>query len=273
MTAAVEALAARLGRAMGARRPAPLRVWCSWYSYYRDVTLDAMLENARLARERGLPFDVFQLDDGFQADLGDWTRPAEHFGGHARDLPGPLRELGFTPGLWLAPFLVGPGSQLFTEHRDWLVRGPDGAPLHDMTRLGEVRTVLRASGDWQRYQAERAMPHYGGVFDWHTLEGPFVLERGGTFHLLYSGGAWIGETYGVGHATAPHPLGPFQEPQPGAAVLRSGRGLIGPGHASVTQRGDQDHLVFHAWDAAHTMRQLHVAPLSWTSGRPVAVVP
>ncbi|WP_229829751.1 alpha-galactosidase [Deinococcus ficus] len=83
-----------------------------------------MLENARLARERGLPFDVFQLDDGFQADLGDWTRPAAHFGGHARDLPGPLRELGFTPGLWLAPFLVGPGSQLFAEHRDWLVRGP-----------------------------------------------------------------------------------------------------------------------------------------------------
>lgn len=126
VTAAVEALAARLGRAMGARQPAPLRVW---YSYYRDVTLDAMLENARLARERGLPFDVFQLDDGFQADLGDWTRPAEHFGGHARDLPGPLRELGFTPGLWLAPFLVGQGSQLFAEHRDWLVRGPDGAPL------------------------------------------------------------------------------------------------------------------------------------------------
>lgn len=197
---------------------------------------------------------------------------------------GPFRDLGLnlSPEEPFAidphPFRAASGEWFLYFARDDLSGERPGtvlaaAPLHDMTRLGEVRTVLRASGDWQRYQAERAMPHYGGVFDWHTLEGPFVLERGGTFHLLYSGGAWIGETYGVGHATAPHPLGPFQEPQPGAAVLRSGRGLIGPGHASITQRGDQDHLVFHAWDDAHTLRQLHVAPLSWTSGRPVAVVP
>ncbi|TNM70115.1 alpha-galactosidase [Deinococcus radiopugnans ATCC 19172] len=125
----LERRAAELGQNMHARTPAPQRVWCSWYSYYRDVTLDAMLENARLAREHGLPFDVFQLDDGFQADLGDWFTASDHFGGHARDLPAELNELGFTAGLWLAPFLASPTSQLFRDHPDWMLRGKDDLPL------------------------------------------------------------------------------------------------------------------------------------------------
>ncbi|AZI44526.1 alpha-galactosidase (plasmid) [Deinococcus psychrotolerans] len=125
----VERLSAQLGQSMHARTPAPLRVWCSWYSYYRSVTLDNMLDNARLAKQHGLPFDVFQLDDGFQADLGDWTEPSEQFGGHAKDLPAELRKLGFRAGLWLAPFLVGPNSKLFAAHPDWLLKNRSGTPL------------------------------------------------------------------------------------------------------------------------------------------------
>ncbi len=127
--ATLEQLSAQLGRNMSARTPPPLRVWCSWYSYYRAVTLPNMLENARLSHEKALPFDVFQLDDGFQADLGDWTLPAAHFGGHAADLPGGLAELGFAAGIWLAPFLAGPDSELFRAHPDWMLRGQDGQPL------------------------------------------------------------------------------------------------------------------------------------------------
>ena len=190
---------------------------------------------------------------------------------------GPFRDLGLnlTPDEPFAidphPFRASSGEWFLYFARDDLGGERPGtvlcvAPLHGMTRLGEVRTVLRASGDWQRYQSGRAM--YGGVHDWHTLEGAFVLERGGQFHLLYSGGAWTGEGYGVGHAVADHPLGPFHEPQQAATVLRSDAGLTGPGHASVTQRGDEDILVFHAWNPEHTKRQLHAAPLDWSGGVP-----
>jgi len=129
VTATLETLSAELGRRMHARTPEALRVWCSWYSYYRDVTLHDMTENARLAHAQALPFDVFQLDDGFQADLGDWEIAAPDFGGHARDLPAALSGYGYRAGIWLAPFLAGPGSELFRQHPDWMLKGDDGQPL------------------------------------------------------------------------------------------------------------------------------------------------
>lgn len=138
--------------------------------------------------------------------------------------------------------------------------------LEAMTRLdGPAVPVLAASGDWQLYQRQR--PMYGRVFDWHTLEGAFVVRRQGQYHLFYSGGAWTNETYGVGHAVADHPLGPWREPQGGPVVLRSGPGgLRGPGHNSVVQDAHgQDYLVFHAWNPQGTQRELHVEPLVWTA--------
>lgn len=144
--------------------------------------------------------------------------------------------------------------------------------MTSMTSLsGEPHAVLRASHDWQMYQRERRM--YSDVYDWHTLEGAFVVKRHGQYHLFYSGGAWTNETYGVGHALAPHPLGPWQEQQPGPVVLRTLPGeLRGPGHNSVVQdEYGMDHIVFHAWDAGTMKRQLHAAPLIWAQGQPPRV--
>ncbi|WP_221089783.1 glycoside hydrolase family 43 protein [Deinococcus aquaedulcis] len=142
-------------------------------------------------------------------------------------------------------------------------------PLRDLlTPAGPPQTVLRPSADWQLYSRQR--PMYGQVYDWHTLEGPFVVFRFGQYHCFYSGGAWTSATYGVGHAVADHPLGPWHEPAGAATVLRSGlNGWIGPGHNSLVVGPDgQDHIVFHAWNAGHTHRQLHVARLDWTGGVP-----
>jgi alpha-galactosidase len=51
--------------------------WCSWYQYFHDVTEADLLGN--LARSAGWPFDVFQLDDGFQRAIGDWLETNEKF--------------------------------------------------------------------------------------------------------------------------------------------------------------------------------------------------
>lgn len=142
--------------------------------------------------------------------------------------------------------------------------------LRSMTRLeGAPRTVLRASADWQIYQRQR--PMYGGVHDWHTLEGPFVVKRGGRYYCFFSGGNWQEASYGVSYAVADHPLGPWLEPHPGApAILKTLPGtVIGPGHNSVVRGpGDQDYLVYHAWDPAKTARRMCIDRLLWTPEGP-----
>ncbi len=180
-----------------------------------------------------------------------------------------------------APFTIDPDpfrdddGQWYLYHvRDYLDGERVGSALavsalDGMTRLrGAPRSVLRASGDWQVFQRGRLM--YGEVRDWHTLEGPCVLRRHGRYWCLYSGGSYENDSYGVGCAVADHPLGPWTEPVPGPAVLRTVPGaLIGPGHNSVVRGPDgQDHMVFHAWDPGMTARRMFIAPLTWTAEGP-----
>lgn len=142
--------------------------------------------------------------------------------------------------------------------------------LRSMSQLeGRPATVLRASADWQLYQRQR--PMYGALYDWHTLEGPFVVKRGGLYYCFYSGGNWQNPSYGVSYAIAEHPLGPWTEPQVGrAAVLQTVPGrLSGPGHNSLVRGPDgQDYLVYHAWDERGTARRMCVSRLEWTPQGP-----
>lgn len=43
--------------------------------------------------------------------------------------------------------------------------------MRDMVTLeGKPRVVARPHSDWQLFEARREI--YGGIFDWHTIEGP-----------------------------------------------------------------------------------------------------
>ncbi len=137
-----------------------------------------------------------------------------------------------------------------------------------------VTTLLRASHDWQIYERQR--PLYGKVWDaWHTLEGPTLLQHGGRYVLLYSGGNWNGGTYGVGYAVADTVLGPYVEPESGPVVLSGVEGqVVGPGHCSVTTAPDgTQFVVYHAWDTAATARRMCIDPLAWPENRPRCLGP
>lgn len=119
------------GRAGGARTGAPYQVgWCSWYQYFHGVTEAGL--RANLAAAGDWPFDLFQLDDGYQAAIGDWLETNERFPSRLDVLAGDIAAAGRRPGLWLAPFLVAPDSRVATEHPDWLARLDDGTPLPGM---------------------------------------------------------------------------------------------------------------------------------------------
>ena len=133
-----------------------------------------------------------------------------------------------------------------------------------LTLAGEPRTVLRASADWQLFMRDR--PMYGAIYDWYTLEGPFVVKRNGRYYCLYSGGRWQTESYGMSYAVADSPLGPFVDADAdGPTLLRTiPAHVLGPGHASVVVGPDgADYLAYHAWDPAMTERRMFLDRLEW----------
>ena len=127
----LDAWATNAGTRNNARVHVPYQVgWCSWYHYFHDVTEEHVRSNLALAAE--WPFDVFQIDDGYQAAIGDWLITNEKFPSELASLATLIDDAGRQPGIWLAPFIAAPDSQVATEHPEWLARMPDGQPLWGM---------------------------------------------------------------------------------------------------------------------------------------------
>ena len=93
--------------------------WSSWYQYFTGLRIADIEKNLRLARPK-FPFEVFQIDDGFEADIGDWLSPKEGFGS-LPDLARLIRDHGYHAGIWTAPFSAAETSALFGRHPEWMV--------------------------------------------------------------------------------------------------------------------------------------------------------
>lgn len=117
----------------GARVPESRPVgWSSWYYFFESVSSHAVDANlAWLAdQSQRLPFELVQLDDGFQADVGDWYRFHDGFDGGVQPLSQRIADAGMTPGLWLAPFIAKPRSKWVRDHPEWVLRRAGGRPAN-----------------------------------------------------------------------------------------------------------------------------------------------
>ena len=147
-----------LGKRMGARVKAPYqRGWCSWYHYFDAITEEELCSNLRKLRElrREFPVDVVQLDDGFQAALGDWERTNGKFPGGLKKVADEIREAGFIAGLWTAPFLATRDSNLMREHPDWFIRNENGTPVRAVHN-----TTWTAGDDKFAYALDPSHPEF-----------------------------------------------------------------------------------------------------------------
>ncbi|MDQ7824042.1 MAG: alpha-galactosidase [Candidatus Eremiobacteraeota bacterium] len=102
--------------------------WCSWYEAYEHIDEALILENIEKAGEmEGLTY--FQIDDGYQKSEGDWLEAGEKFPSGMPFLMERIREKGLSPGIWVAPFMVGSNSTLFKKHSAWLIKDDKDNPL------------------------------------------------------------------------------------------------------------------------------------------------
>ena len=115
---------------IGNRRSAkPPAGWCSWYCFGPRVTAQQVLDNLDVIAKRIPGLKYIQIDDGYQPAMGDWLETGAAFGGAVQTVLQQIRQRGFEPAIWVAPFIAEAGSNLFREHPDWFVQDRDGSPL------------------------------------------------------------------------------------------------------------------------------------------------
>lgn len=132
--------AAELARRFGTRAPKPApRVWCSWYGLYTAIA-EELLRN--VFHELGdLPFDVLQVDDGWQAKVGDWV-PNAKFPSGMEAVADNIKSTGRRAGLWLAPLIAVKSSRLYQDHPRWFLRDAKARPVSAGFGWGEQLYAL-----------------------------------------------------------------------------------------------------------------------------------
>ncbi|MEO6197309.1 MAG: alpha-galactosidase [Dehalococcoidia bacterium] len=134
-----------LAAEMDARPPTEVTSgWCSWYYYWQGVSEPEVVANLDyLAANRdALPVEYVQIDDGYQAEIGDWLTVNDKFPHGMKWLADDIHARGLKAGVWVAPFLAGARSRLFQEHPAWFVKFTTGEPAIATLNWGQLCYAL-----------------------------------------------------------------------------------------------------------------------------------
>ncbi|MEU5346120.1 glycoside hydrolase family 43 protein [Streptomyces sp. NPDC020766] len=124
----------------------------------------------------------------------------------------------------------------------------------DGTRLlGEPVRLLTQDREWEG----------------EVVEAPTLIKRGRQYVLLYSGGPYRTDAYGVGYAVADRLTGPYVKADAPLMTTNTFAGRVrGPGGQDVVAGADgRDRIVFHGWNADRSWRMMYAADLSFSGGR------
>ena len=104
--------------------------YSSWYNRYEDISQQSILSDLEGCRQMLQPGDLFQIDDGWEPDVGDWLEPNwVKFPDGMKAAADAIHAQGFRAGLWLAPFAAKKDSRIWKEHPDWFLQ-VDGKPWY-----------------------------------------------------------------------------------------------------------------------------------------------
>lgn len=103
--------------------------WTSWYNYYNKVTEQDIIENLTAWTDAGQPLDVFQIDDGYQQQVGDWLDIKPSFPSGMNGIASKIKAAGYKAGVWMAPFVCDSKSKIFLNQKDWLIKDKAGNPV------------------------------------------------------------------------------------------------------------------------------------------------
>ena len=143
--------------ALGIPAPAVPKIsgYTSWYRHYQDIDEGRLLSDLNGVRTCGFPFEIFQIDDGWEEKVGDWLRPdTAKFPHGMRALRDAIAGAGLEPGLWLAPFVCERDSAVLREHPDWFLKDETGAYVTGGPNWSGVCALDFYNGEAREYVRE-----------------------------------------------------------------------------------------------------------------------
>ena len=165
-------------KAMGVGKPRVEHMsgYTSWYNYFQKIDEPTMLRDLNALDPVKDSVSVFQIDDGYETFVGDWTddNPAK-FPHGMKYMADKIHAKGYLAGLWMAPFSVQIKSRTYKEHPDWVVKHPNGKPILGVVAWGGAYTL-------DMYNDE-ARAYIKGFFDVVLNEWGFDMVK---LDFLYS---------------------------------------------------------------------------------------
>ena len=131
-------------KAMGVGKPRVEHMsgYTSWYNYFQKIDEPTMLRDLNALDTVKDCVSVFQIDDGYETFVGDWTddNPAK-FPHGMKYIADKIHDKGYLAGIWMAPFSVQIKSRTYKEHPDWVVKYPNGKPILGVVAWGGAYTL------------------------------------------------------------------------------------------------------------------------------------
>ncbi|HPK62581.1 MAG TPA: alpha-galactosidase [Spirochaetota bacterium] len=106
-----------------------IKGWSSWYYYYNKISPKDIYQNMKAIKNHSLDINLIQIDDGYQKFVGDWLDLTPQFSGKMKEIAGRIRDEGYTPGIWLAPFIADKNSYLAKNFPNYILRTDWGKPI------------------------------------------------------------------------------------------------------------------------------------------------
>jgi alpha-galactosidase len=117
-----------------------LNNWEATYFDFNESKISALFKDAK-----SLGVDMFLLDDGWfgnkyprnndDAGLGDWQENRKKLPHGLGYLVKEAKKEGVKFGIWIEPEMVNPKSELYEQHRDWVIRQPARPEIYYRNQL------------------------------------------------------------------------------------------------------------------------------------------
>jgi len=169
-TAAIDRFAREKAALYGARTGKKPSVFCTWYYYGLTVTWQDVQTNLEKIQQYHLPFDVFQIDEGWEATLGQWE-PNSKFPLSMKEAAQHIRQAGLTPGIWTSPFVASEWADVWKEHPEWMLRDQQGNPcLFPMNDTVYCVFDITHPGTWLYFEELYRKLTFDWGYTYHKLD-------------------------------------------------------------------------------------------------------